>query len=239
MDPRQALQNLLAKVEGLVSGRTRLRLNWTAVLALALLVAVGVLGYHLAAGGGSSPARAVTTPGPVSRHSAGHGRHSPAQRATHSKAASQPAAPAQALSPVSAEAFGPGGAAQGDNPQLAPLAISGGAWQTDWYSSASFGNMQDGTGLLLDMGKTVTITKAQLTLGSSPGADLQLRVGNTPTLAALPPVAGASNAGGVLQLSLTKPVTGRYVLIWFTGLPPDPSGTYQATVSDVRLQGQA
>jgi hypothetical protein len=142
----------------------------------------------------------------------------------------------QSLSPVSATAFGPGGASQGDNPQLAQLAISGGAWHTDWYATANFGNSQSGTGLLLDMGRPMTITGAQLTLGNSAGANLQLRAGNTPTLANLSPVGGASNAGGPLQLSLSTPVTCRYVLIWFTYLPPDASGTFQASVSNVRLK---
>jgi hypothetical protein len=142
------------------------------------------------------------------------------------------------VNPVSAEAFGPGGAGQGDNPQLASQVITGGSWHTDWYASAAFGNMQAGTGLLLNMGKTVTLTKAQINLGSSPGASLQLRAGNAPALASLPPVAGANDAGGVLQLSFSKPVNCRYVLIWFTNLPQDSSGTFEASVSGVRFQGQ-
>ncbi len=231
----QALHNLFASMRSSVRGGTRQRLNWTALLALALLVAVGVLGYHLVSGPGPSPRRVASNSGPASGHPAGHRKPTPAPTASHGR---QPAAAAQVLSPVSAEAFGPGGAAQGDNPQLAQQVITGGAWHTDWYASAAFGNMQGGTGLLLDMGKTVTITKAQIMLGSSSGANLQLRAGNTPSLASLPPVAGADNAGGVLQLSLTKPVTCRYVLIWFTNLPPDSSGTFEASVSGVRLQGQ-
>jgi hypothetical protein len=216
----------------------RQRLNWSYVLGLALLVAIGMLGYVLVSGSGSGPSgKPAASPG--SRHSAsrvaGHGKTGKAPAAP----TASPSAPAQLLSPASAMAFGPGGASQGDNPQLAPLAINGGAWHTDWYASAAFGNLEAGTGLLLDMGRSVTITSAQMTLGNSAGADVQLRTGNTPTLATLSPVAGASNAGGVLQLSPSRPVTCRYVLIWFTGLPPDPSGTYQATVSDVRLQGLA
>ena len=30
----------------------------------------------------------------------------------------------------------------------------------------------------------------------------------------------------------------RYLLIWFTALPPDSDGTYQAAVYNVDLQGQ-
>ena len=89
----------------------------------------------------------------------------------------------RALAPVSAAAFGVSGAGQGDNPQTAPLAIDGSratAWRTDWYTTARFGNLYPGTGLLLDMGHPVTVTAARVTLGRAPGADLQLRVGAAP-----------------------------------------------------------
>jgi hypothetical protein len=138
-------------------------------------------------------------------------------------------------------AFGPGGTAQGDNPQDAPLAIAGHPatpWRTSWYATPRFGNLQAGTGLLLDMGRPVTVTSAQITLGSMPGADLELRAGDVPALADLRTVAQATNAGGVVQLRPAGPVRGRYLLIWFTVLPPDGSGTYRADISDVSLKGQ-
>lgn len=87
------------------------------------------------------------------------------------------------------------------------------------------------------MGKTVTLTGAQVDLGNTTGASFQLRVGTAPALAALSPVAHASGAGGVVRLSLSKPVRGRYVLVWFTKLPADPSGTFEAHVYRVSLRG--
>jgi hypothetical protein len=93
--------------------------------------------------------------------------------------------------------------------------------------------------LLLDMGRPVTVTSAQITLGSIPGADLQLRTGNVPELADLNTVATATNAGGVVQLTPSGSAPARYLLIWFTQLPPNNSGTYQAFVSDISLKGQA
>ena len=158
--------------------------------------------------------------------------------ARHGSAA-LPSATAGRLVPVSASAFGPRGVSDGDNPQLARFAIHGSAhaaWHTDWYTTARFGSLKPGTGLLLDMGRPVTITGAQVTLGNIPGADLELRVGATPTLAGLPPVADATNAYGVVRLDLARPARGRYVLIWFTRLPPDSFGTFQATVSNLTLR---
>jgi len=142
------------------------------------------------------------------------------------------------LTPAGAGATGPGG---GDNPQLAPLAIDGSyatAWHTDWYTSAGFGNLYSGTGLLLDMGHPVTITGAQVTLGSAPGASFQIRVGAAPAPADLPPAGGAAGAAGVVHLRFATPAHGRYVLLWFTRLPADEAGTFQASVYDISLSGR-
>ena len=144
------------------------------------------------------------------------------------------------ITPARAAAFGPAGEADGDNPQLAHLAIDASAatsWHTDWYATADFGNLQDGTGLLLDLGHPAAITRAQITLGSATGAGLQLRAGNVPALASLRPVARVADAGSVVRLRLSKPAHARYLLLWFTKLPPDASGTFQAGIYQVRLHG--
>ena len=144
------------------------------------------------------------------------------------------------LAPVSVEAFGPDGTANGDNPQTAGrvLADPADGWLSQWYATPNFGDLKQGTGLLLDMGRTVTIATVGLTLGGYPGANLELRLGASPELGALPVVASASNAGTVLSLPLKAPVRARYVLLWFTKLPPDGAGTYQAFVHGVTVRGQ-
>ena len=234
------------------------RLNWTAVLALALVVLVGLIGYLLlpgspptassppAAGGQAlnhrSAKRIKTNAAPKTSQSAARAAHAASSAPTPAPPTSAPPTlVAQTLKPVSAVAFGPSGSGQGDNPQLAPLAIDSSpatAWQTDWYTTARFGNLYPGTGLLLDMGRTVTITSARITLGRTPGAGLQLRVGAAASLAGLPTAAHADHAGGVVDLQLGTPARGRYVLLWFTMLPPDPAGTFQVSVNSVRLEGQ-
>jgi hypothetical protein len=142
---------------------------------------------------------------------------------------------------ASVAAFGPAGTTDGDNPQNVAQAVAGDPatpWYTDWYASPDFFDLPPGTGLLLDMGRTVTVTSVRVSLGGEPGASLQLRAGSEPALAWLPVVAGVSGAGGTVPLRPSAPVRVRYVLIWFTGLPPTPAGTYQASIYQVVIQGQ-
>ena len=148
--------------------------------------------------------------------------------------------PAVRLSVRSASAFGPNGLADGDNPQAAGNVITPGAalpWQTDWYATPTFGMLKDGTGVLLDMGKPVTITSVQVRLGSIRGANLQVRAGNAASLSAAPVVASAQDAAGTLTVQLKKPARARYVILWFTQLPPSGNGNYQATIYSATING--
>jgi helix-turn-helix protein len=206
----------------------------TRVLALIVLAAIGTLIYLLVSGGSSPAPR---------QHAAPHHSASAGLAKRPSRSAPATTAPSQApglLTAVSATAFGPGGVAHGDDPQQASLTIKRSdsvGWRTDWYASANFGGLQSGTGLLLDMGTPVTVTGAQIRLGAAAGGEIQLRAGNTPTLGRLHIVAQASNPGGILTLPVSAPVSARYLLVWFTALPPDNSGTYQASVYTVSLLG--
>jgi transcriptional regulator with XRE-family HTH domain len=233
-------------------GRRR-TVNWTLFVGLALAVVVlGFVALRLLAVGPRAPAPSAAGTQAATGHNAGHSRPSPAARASHPVAVAPSPAPkaspsrapspapaqrAQSLAPARVTAFGPNG---GDNPQLAHLVLGrrrAAGWHSDWYTSARFGNLYPGTGLLLNMGRTVTITRARINLGNTTGASLQLRVGSRPTLAHMRAVAHASGAGGVVRLHLSRPARGRYVLVWFTRLPRDPSGTFQAHVHHVSLQG--
>jgi cytoskeletal protein RodZ len=230
--------------------RERHRMRWLGFLAVLVLAILGFAIYKFASGAGhAQPAAAVSSPGPGAGGTAAAasasvqastGQASTAQ-ATPTAAPSAPPAPSRALIPVSVAAFGPDGTGNGDDPQRAAGATgvsSASAWSSDWYTTADFGNLQAGTGLLLDMGRAVTVTSVRLSLGHIPGADFQVRAGDTPVLADLRQVASASGVAGPVHLSLSTPVHARYLLIWFTKLPPDPSGTYQVSVYGIRVRGQ-
>jgi hypothetical protein len=205
------------------------------VLAWAALAAVDITVFHSGLGANPSRTSQVAAAG-VSGH-----KHAQATAPVPAPAkARAPARVAHVLVPVSASAFGPAGPGSGDNPQSASMAIDAStatAWTTDWYHTAQFGGLQTGTGLLIDMGHLVTITSVQIILGRARGADLQVLTGRAPTLTGMRRQASASDVGGAVHLSLARPRRARYLLIWFTRLPADSPGTFQASVYNVRLKG--
>jgi len=228
--------------------RDRRRVARIAVPVVLVLAAAGVAS-GLALSSQSAPtgksAAAVTQP-------SSHTAHTPltSKPATPASAAPAPSAtapaPAQpavtALHIASAAGFGPGGLADGDNSRVASNAITRGApgpWQSQWYATAQFGNLKQGTGLLLDLGRTATITSVRIDLASYQGANLQLRVGDTDgALSSLRVAAAADDVGGTVRLHLRSPQQARYVLIWFTLLPPNGAGQYQASVYHVVVNGR-
>ena len=235
--------------------RERRRVRWTAFLAVLVLAVLGFAGYKFVSGVGRdrhpSAAASPRPSGPGAHASlpsasipavqASTARSSPATTPSASTTPSVSPVAARALAPGTVAAFGPAGTADGDNPQLAALAVGGNPaqpWSSQWYATPQFGNLKAGTGLLLDMGRTVTVSSVRLSLVSRSGADLALRAGSKPIPAWLLQVASASNAGGTVQFRLSTPAHARYLLIWFTKLPPDNAGTYQASVYKITVQGQ-
>jgi hypothetical protein len=225
----------------------RRRAGLAAVLGVAALAVLGYAAFEFS--GQVTAPRAASQP--VSRQQAAakplgpntaHPPATPAPIATTAVSATPKATVAprpQTLVPVSAVAFGPHGTADGDNPQIAPRVLTDPAmgWVSQWYATPSFGDLKQGTGLLLDLGRTVTVTTVTLTLGSPPGTSLELRLGAAPDLTALPVVATGTATRDQLSLPLASPAKGRYVLLWFTRLPPDDAGTYQLFVHRVAIQG--
>jgi len=232
---------------------TRRRPDWLGILASVLMLAVIGGGIYVLIPGAHTASHSRPAAAGPAHHGQAHRGQAQHQGGQPAARQSSPAVPPGSaagassagtqrvtLPPARAVAFGPGGPAHGDNPQDASLAIDGRpttAWQTDWYATSHFGNLQSGTGLLLDMGHPVTITSLEVTLGGAPGAGLQVRVGGVAALGALRPVASAASAHGIERLRLASPAHGRYVLIWFTSLPPDSAGTYRASVYNIRVRG--
>jgi hypothetical protein len=146
---------------------------------------------------------------------------------------------AHELTVAAVSAVGPDGTSDGDNPAIVYRVIEnypGASWYSSWYASPEFGNLKSGTGILLDMGRNVTVRAVDLVLGGAPGADIQVQVGDGDP-ADQRTVAEASDVGGTVRLPTTPPAHGRYVLIWFTRLPPLSHGKYQIAVYRVTIDG--
>jgi len=233
--------------------RERRRVRWTAVLAVLVLAVLGFAGYKFVVGVGKArPAAAASlhpsaagpgSPGTANAAQSPSVATSSASSAASPASASPTAAPAtvQALTVTRVTAFGPSGTGSGDNPQIAARAVAGSRaapWYSQWYATPFFASLKTGTGLLVDMGHTVTVSSVRVWLAAPAGASLQLRAGAKPVPTWLPTVASATSTGGAVQFKLSAPVHVRYLLIWFTKLPPDNAGHYQASVYKIGVQGQ-
>jgi hypothetical protein len=229
--------------------RERRRVRWAATLVVLVLAVLGFASYKFAANVGHGPQAAAPHPGAkVSSAPATAASVLPSPASESTAPASSPPVttapaappPSRVLTVASVAAFGPQGTAGGQHPQTAARALSGDAatpWLSDWYVSPDFFDLPHGTGLLVDIGRTVTVTSVQVSLNGH-GANLELRAGARPTLAWLPVVDSVSDAGGIVRLTPNAPVHVRYLLLWFTYLPPDGDGTYQASVYQVAVKGR-
>jgi cytoskeletal protein RodZ len=219
--------------------RHRRRVILSTAMCLVVLVIFGGEAYHFAHMGTNTSEnaaqaafnRATTKPRPSHKSK-------PVASASHAKPSPSASLTSQTLSPVSATAYGPWGVT-GDNPQDSGLAIdasSSTAWQSDWYSSAHFGGLKSGTGLLLDFGKPVTIVSADLNFGT-PGTYVELRGGDSSSPTVLKTIGGTKNAGDSTTIR-PQEISVRYLLVWITSLPQTSSG-YQASLYNVSFQGHS
>jgi hypothetical protein len=242
-----AAQQLTPKKKPRRHRRTPPGNGWKLAIIGLIGVYIVLAGYDLIANSGQLGLRAVaaasSAPRPAERAAGTVGgtpqpvtASSGPTAAPTARAASQPAS--RPLDVISVTAFGPNGASDGDNPGITGRILDASTdqpWYSQWYATPEYAGLRSGTGLMLDLGTTETVTEVGLTLGSTPGADLQVRVGSTPSVD-LPSVASASGAGGTIRLT-TNSARGRYVLIWFTRLPSVGHGHYQVNVYSVAVDG--
>ncbi len=99
-------------------------------------------------------------------------------------------------------------------------------------------------GLILDMGRPVSVSSIMITSGRQRGADVSIEVGNydappAVTLSAFRAVGSADGIGGTYTIKVARPVRGRYVLIWFTKLPSAGAGRFAAGTFNIVVRGPA
>ena len=196
-------------------------------LIVIVLAAIGIAGYSIS-------------------HSLGHGS---TPKASGKIPTAPSAAAALLLKPGSANSFDPlgndGGDENGNDAKYAIDASPSTFWHTDFYDGYPvFGNLKKGTGLILDMGKTVRLSQLVVQFGVTCCAHVDIEIGNdaqssSATLATFTQVANSNAAAGSVTFNVTSKTTGRYVLIWITYLPrlAGTANEYQAQIYNVIVRG--
>jgi hypothetical protein len=129
-----------------------------------------------------------------------------------------------------------------ENPGSAPLAVDGdpgSAWRTvTYYDPLEL--QKAGVGLLLDLGKPVTVSQLSVTFIGSPTSFEVLAADKgapAPTSTdGLTRVAQETGAGTKADVRLEKPVTTRYLVLWLTKLPPTDGG-FRGQVAEIDVRG--
>jgi hypothetical protein len=145
-------------------------------------------------------------------------------------------ASAQKLTPSRVQTDNRGSHPDGAAPQDLNKAIDSSKssyWTTQHYTSATYGGLRSGIGLVLDMGKTVTVAdvKVLMPTNGTPGT-VEMHIGDSPNSST--PQIASGDAIGSFELD-GKQAKGRYVTLWFTKLPN--IGEYKARVRDVAVYG--
>ncbi|MUL41231.1 hypothetical protein FZ103_08565 [Streptomonospora sp. PA3] len=208
--------------KGAPAGLTRVLVG-----GLALIVFVGVvvaawnIGTNMSGSGGADPGQTAAGNGP------GNGD----------------AADLTALRPQSADGFDPLGDDGQEHNDIAMQAIDGQAttaWNTQGYESSDLGGLKSGVGLMVDLGRSAEVHSVSLNLGEGPH-DLEILVGDSTDPAELgaggSPAAVKSGVQGEVEIELSEPAKGRYVVVWFTSLPQD-GARYRGIVNEVELRGK-
>lgn len=110
------------------------------------------------------------------------------------------------------------------------------AWTTKTYKTATLGK-KGGVGLILDLGEEAEVTGVSLGLVGY-GTDLQVRVSSEilPDPDLWTKLVSIDDAGPQIDLRAPRPVSGRYVLIWLTGIPPTKDGgQFQGGITSVSV----
>jgi hypothetical protein len=140
---------------------------------------------------------------------------------------------------VAVRDFDPFGGNQQENPDEAKLAVDGNlttAWHTVRYRAADMSG-KPGVGLLVDLGAPRPVDAVELHLVGI-GTDVALLATDNPRrpVRTFTTMASVTGAGDTLTLRVPRPVTTRYLVVWFTTLPPI-DGAYQGGIAELTVLG--
>lgn len=131
--------------------------------------------------------------------------------------------------------YDPAGGEGVDNPSRPGLAVDGDeltAWRTLPYGTPDFGGEKLGVGLILDLGSPTTVGAVEVVTKDA-GWSADVFVSDVTHAAILDwgsPAARGTGLPTEVRFEV-GPATGRFVMVWFTWLPPRG----ELTVSEVRV----
>ncbi|WP_161962344.1 protein kinase family protein [Nocardioides speluncae] len=204
-----------------VPGRNWLRLAGV-ILAVLLLVLAVLFAFNLGRDSGSDP---------------------PADSGQDDPTTSAPAQEPKPVQIVGAEAFDPLGDPPNDeNGELVPNVYDGNP-TSQWHTSSYQDNIGDrprslkpGVGLILDLGEAHDVRAVEVAFDTAP-TTAQVFVGDSApgSVDDLGDPTGEGTADGdLLTLEFEEPVSGRYITVWLTSLPPDRAD-FRGVINEIRV----
>jgi hypothetical protein len=117
------------------------------------------------------------------------------------------------------------------------------SWKSARYKGPKLGSFKPGMGIILDLGGAKKVTTVTITF-DHPGATFELRTGSDkpsdrPTDVSPYQVVAASQTAtnATTTVTLTKPVTAPYLVVWLTDTGQDADGAYQIKISEITVKG--
>ncbi|MFH9615343.1 protein kinase family protein [Streptomyces pratensis] len=109
-------------------------------------------------------------------------------------------------------------------------------WNTDGYYTAAFGNLKEGVGIVLDLGKVQEVGNVDVSFLGNTSVELRTTDGSSIPQAPGGFTSVAQGSGTKVSLKPDKPVRARYVLVWLTKLPlSNDDGRYRGKVADIKI----
>jgi serine/threonine protein kinase len=126
-----------------------------------------------------------------------------------------------------------------EHPERVSLATDGDLasfWETEHYSSADFGRLKTGVGLVLDAGRPTRLPRLVVQT-DTPGFTAVVQSGSSAS-GPFSSVSGSQTVGGTTTFTLRVQSPQRYYLLWITRLAPD-GDRFQTHVNEVGTRAVA
>ncbi|WMD09904.1 protein kinase family protein [Streptomyces sp. FXY-T5] len=114
--------------------------------------------------------------------------------------------------------------------------VPGTYWETSFYTSADFGRLKSGVGVILDLGKVQDVGKVTVSFKGETSVELRAATGVATQPQSLDGYTKvAQGSGTTVALKPDESLKSRYLLVWLTKLPLTDDGNYRGRVVDVKV----